>query len=182
MVSGLLAFWPDFFALWTHGAIPYDPVLTMTLLIGAGAAAPSILALGFANYSNRGDLLVRSKGLQLVVFLVLALALTAPMGPLGAAIAIVASDLLVQFGLLTVVIIRQTLARPLGHIVFLAVVFVAVVLAGWALGSVIRSLVPGSGLLRFIVECALWLAVAGLAASPLLSRNMRVRLSELVPR
>jgi O-antigen/teichoic acid export membrane protein len=182
VVSGLLAFWPDFFALWTHGAIPYDPVLTMTLLIGAGAAAPSILALGFANYSNRGDLLVRSKGLQLVVFLVLALALTGSMGPLGAAIAIVASDLLVQFGLLTVVIIRQTLARPVRHIVFLAAVFVAVVLAGWALGSVIRSLVPGSGLLRFVVECGLWLAVAALAASPLLSRNMRIRLSEVVPR
>jgi O-antigen/teichoic acid export membrane protein len=182
VVSGLLAFWPDFFSLWTHGAIPYDPVLTITLLLGAGAAAPSILALGFANYSNRGDLLVRSKGLQLAVFLLLALALTPPMGPLGAAIAIVASDLLVQFGLLTAVIIRQTLERPARHVAFLVLLFVAVTLAGWALGSVIRSLVPGGGLLRFIVECAVWLAIAGLAASPLLSRNLRARLSEAVPR
>lgn len=182
VVSGLLAFWPDFFALWTHGTIPYDPVLTITLLIGAGAAAPSILALGFANYSDRGDLLVRSKGLQLIVFLVLALALTAPLGPLGAAVAIVASDLLVQFGLLTIFVIRQTLARPLHHIVFLAVLFVAVVLAGWALGSVIRSLLPGGGLLSFIIECAVWLAVFGLAASPLLSSNFRARLSEMIPR
>lgn len=182
VVSGLLAFWPDFFALWTHGTIPYDPVLTITLLIGAGAAAPSILALGFANYSDRGDLLVRSKGLQLIVFLVLALALTAPLGPLGAAIAIVASDLLIQFGLLTVVIVRQTMARPLRHIAFLTALFVMVVPAGWTLGSVIRSLLPGSGLLPFIIECAVWLAVVGLAASPLLSSNLRARLSEMIPR
>ena len=46
-------------------------LLTITLLIGTAAVAPSILALGYANYSNRGDLLVRTKGLQLVVFLVL---------------------------------------------------------------------------------------------------------------
>ena len=46
VVSGLLPFWPDFFALWTHGAIPYDPLLTMTLLIGTSVIAPSILALG----------------------------------------------------------------------------------------------------------------------------------------
>jgi O-antigen/teichoic acid export membrane protein len=178
----LLAFWPDFFSLWTHGAIPYDPVLTLTLLIGAGAAAPSVLAFGFANYSNRGELLVRSKGLQLAVFLVLALALTPAMGPLGAAIAIVASDLLIQFGLLTIVIVRQTLERPVRHLVFLALVFVTVALAGWALGSVIRSLVPGSGLFRFILECGLWLAVVGLTASPLLRANFRHRLSEAIPR
>jgi hypothetical protein len=34
------------------------------------------------------------------------------MGPLGAAIAVVASDLLIQFGLLGVIIITQTLQRP----------------------------------------------------------------------
>ena len=71
MVSGLLPFWPDFFALWTHGAVPYDPLLTITLLIGTSAIAPSFLALVYANYSNRGDLLVRTKGLQLIVFLML---------------------------------------------------------------------------------------------------------------
>src|SRR4051812_36833950 len=41
VVSGLLPFWPDFFALWTHGAIPYDPSLTVTLLIGTSVIAPS---------------------------------------------------------------------------------------------------------------------------------------------
>ena len=94
VVSGLLPFWQDFFALWTHGAIPYDGLLTITLLIGTAAVAPSILALGYANYSNRGNLLVRTKGLQLAVFLVLSVVLIRPMGPLGAAIAVVASDLL----------------------------------------------------------------------------------------
>ena len=37
VISGLLPFWPDFFALWTHDSIPYDPLLTMTLLIGTGS-------------------------------------------------------------------------------------------------------------------------------------------------
>lgn len=182
VVSGLLAFWPDFFALWTRGAVPYDPLLTITLLIGTGVIAPSILALGFANYSNRGELLARSKGLQLAVFVMLALVLTPRMGPLGAAIAVIASDLLVQFGLLTIVIVRQTLERPARHIAMLAVLFVAVTLAGWGLGSAIRSLVGGSGLWRFIIECALWLAVVGLAASPLVSKNLRRRLSDAIPR
>src|SRR6185295_12290685 len=52
VVSGLLAFWPDFFTLWTRGIIPYDPLLAVTLLIGTCVVAPSILALGYANYSN----------------------------------------------------------------------------------------------------------------------------------
>ena len=67
VVSGLLPFWQDFFTLWTHGAVPYDLALTVTLLIGTAAAAPSIMALGYANYSNRGDLLVRTKALQFAV-------------------------------------------------------------------------------------------------------------------
>jgi hypothetical protein len=61
VVSGLLPFWPDIYALWTHGAVPYDPVLGTTLLIGTAVIAPSILALSYANYSNRGDLLVRTR-------------------------------------------------------------------------------------------------------------------------
>jgi O-antigen/teichoic acid export membrane protein len=47
VVSALLPFWPDFFALWTHGVIPYDPLLMLTLLIGAQVVAPSMLALGY---------------------------------------------------------------------------------------------------------------------------------------
>ena len=38
VVSGLLAFWPDFFNLWTRGTIPYDPSLAVTLLLGTAAA------------------------------------------------------------------------------------------------------------------------------------------------
>ncbi|HEV7602225.1 MAG TPA: hypothetical protein VGO49_18460 [Bradyrhizobium sp.] len=182
VVSGLLPFWPDFFALWTRGAIPYDPLLTVTLLIGTSAIAPSILALGYANYSNRGELLARTKGLQLAVFLILSLVLIRPMGPLGAAVAIVASDLLVQFGLLGVIIIRQTLQQPLRHIAFLAAVMAIVTLSGWGLGTVIRSLLPGEGLLRFVLECTLWLIAAALVASPLLSRDLRDRLIAAIPR
>ncbi|QWG17076.1 hypothetical protein KMZ68_19105 [Bradyrhizobium sediminis] len=182
VVSGLLPFWRDFFELWTHGTVGYDPMLAITLLIGTSAIAPSILALGYANYSNRGDLLVRTKGLQLAVFLVLSALLIPPMGPLGAAIAVVASDLLVQFGLLGLTIIRQTLQRPLQHVAFLAAIMALVTSAGWALGTVIRSWVPGTGLVRFACECTLWLVVVALLASPLAQASVRNRLIAVIPR
>jgi O-antigen/teichoic acid export membrane protein len=181
-VSGLLPFWPDFFALWTHGSVPYDPLLTVTLLIGTSAVAPAILALSYANYSNRGQLLVRTKGLQLAVFLVLSAVLIRPMGPLGAAIAIVASDLLIQFGWLGITIIRQTLLHPLRHIVFLIAAMLVVTLGGWGLGTMIRSLVPWTGVSGFVVECTLWLAVAALIVSPLATRKLRDRMIAAIPR
>ena len=181
VVSGLLPFWPDFFALWTRGAVPYDPLLTVTLLIGTSAVAPSILALGYANYSNRGDLLVRTKGLQLVVFLILSVVLIPAMGPLGAAVAVVASDLLIQFGLLGLIIIGQTLRRPVRHVVFLAALMTLVTSAGWVIGAMIRSWVPGTGLVRFVLECALWLMVVAAVASPLASASLRDGLIARIP-
>jgi O-antigen/teichoic acid export membrane protein len=182
VVSGLLPFWQDFFALWTHGAVPYDGVLTVTLLVGTGAVAPSILALGYANYSNRGNLLVRTKGLQLAVFLTLSVLLIRPLGLLGAAIAVVASDLLVQFGLLGLTIIRQTLQRPFRHVAFLAAVMTLVTLGGWALGTIIRSSIPVAGPIRFFGECTLWLIAVALVASPLANGNWRNRLISIIPR
>jgi O-antigen/teichoic acid export membrane protein len=181
VVSGLLPFWPDFFALWTRGAVPYDPVLAITLLIGTGAVAPSILALGYANYSNRGNLLARTKGLQLVVFLTLSVILIPPMGPLGAAVAVIASDLLIQFGLLGMIILTQTLQRPFWHIAVLVLLMVTVTLCGWGLGTGIRSLTPWTGLLHFIAECALWLCAVGLIASPLTSARLRSGLVAGIP-
>jgi O-antigen/teichoic acid export membrane protein len=182
VVSGLLPFWPDFFALWTRGAIAYDPLLAKTMLIGTSVAAPAILALSYANYSNRADLLVRSKGLQLIVFLVLSLLMIPQLGPLGAAAAIVASDLLVQFGLLTLVIMRQTLKRPFLHLMFLAGMMVTTMLAGWGLGIVIHSAIPWTGVQRFVAECVVWLAVAGAAATPLLIGSIRARIVAAIPR
>jgi O-antigen/teichoic acid export membrane protein len=182
VASGLLSFWPDFFALWTRGAVPYDPLLTITLLIGTSVVAPSILALGYANYSNRGDLLARTKGLQLAVFLFLSVILIPAMGPLGAAVAVIASDLLIQFGLLGLIIIGQTLRRPLRHVVFLAAVMAFVTAGGWALGTVIHSWVPGVGLVRFTFECTLWLAIVAVVASPLAKASVRKRLVAKIPK
>jgi O-antigen/teichoic acid export membrane protein len=182
VVAALLPFWQDFFVLWTHGAIPYDPALAMTLLIGTGAVAPAILALTYAHYSNRGRLLVRAKALQLAVFLVLSLWLIPHLGPLGAAVAIVASDLVVQFGLLTSVVLRQTLQHPFRHVAFLAAVMVATTLAGWGLGIMIRSLLPWTGAGGFVAECALWLVVVIVAASPLAIGRVRETLIASIPR
>ena len=144
-----------------------------------------MLALGFAYYSDRGELLARTKGLQLAAFLVLSLVLTPRMGPLGTAIAIVATDLLVQFGLLALTIIRQTLQRPIRHVIFLAVMMALVTAFGWALGLAISSAVPWTvswtGLPRFVAECILWLAVMALAAAPLQNGRLRDRLADIIP-
>ena len=77
------------FEIWTHGAIPYDATLAITLLLGMCVGAPAILALSYANYSNRGPLLLWTKSLQLAIFLVLSIVLIPRLGPLGAAIALV---------------------------------------------------------------------------------------------
>lgn len=182
VVAALLPFWQDFFALWTHGSIPYNAALTFVLLIGAGLVAPSLLALGFAGYSNQGELLARSKGLQLAVFLVLSLLLIRPMGPLGAAIAVVASDLLIQFGVLGLVVMRQVLQRPLAHLAYLAGLMLAVTLGGWALGTAIREMVGGNSLLQFVLECAIWLALVAIVCGPLLRARLRARLIDTIPR
>ena len=182
VVAGLLPFWEDFFVLWTHGAIPYDPVLATTLLIGTGAVAPAMLALTYAHYSNRGALLMRAKALQLAVFLVLSLLLIPRLGPLGAAVAIVASDLSVQFGVLASAVLRQTLQHPLRHVAFLASVMGVTTLAGWGLGVAIRSMLPWTGATRIVAECALWLLVVVMAASPLAIGRVRERLIASIPR
>jgi O-antigen/teichoic acid export membrane protein len=181
IVAGLLPFWPDFFVLWTHGSIPYDAPLAITLLLGSALVAPSLLALVFANHSNRRSLLVRTKGVQLGVFLVLSAVLIPRLGPLGAAIAIVASDLLTQFGILTLVIVRQTLSHPVRHMLVLIATMVTIILGGWGLGLAIRDIVPGTGLLRFLAECAIWLVVVAIAASPLLMERVRAWVLAAVP-
>ena len=130
---------------------------------------------------HRGRLLARVKAVQLVLFLVLSLVLTPRLGPLGMALAIVASDLLVQFGWLGLTVMRQTLANPLRHSLFLALIVAVVMPAGWLLGTLIRSAVPGAGLAHFVAECALWLVVTGLAALPFLRAKMRARLEAIIP-
>jgi O-antigen/teichoic acid export membrane protein len=181
VVSGLLAFSQDFFTLWTHGAVPYAPALALTLLIGAQVVAPSILALGYANYSGRGELLARTKGLQLVAFVILSFALTPRLGAFGAALAMVATDLSIQLGILASIILWQTLNSPKKHIAFLAVLMALVTAFGWGLGSVIHALLPLSGFRQFISECTLWLIVVGFVVSPLASARLRLNLSELIP-
>jgi O-antigen/teichoic acid export membrane protein len=132
----VLAFWPDFFSIWTRGAIPYDQSLSTTLLIGTAVAAPSILAASYASYSDRGTLLASSKSLQLVVFMILAFLLIPRLGPLGVAVAVVSSDILVQLGWLTRKVLRQTLTHPIEHAVILAGLVAVVTLDGaWVWSS-----------------------------------------------
>jgi O-antigen/teichoic acid export membrane protein len=180
--SGALVFWPDFFAIWTHGAIPFDGILATTLLVGMCIGAPAILALSYANYSNRGPLLLWTKSLQLVIFLVLSLILIPRMGPLGAAIALVSSDIIAQFGVLFFVIVGETLKHPIRHTLLLMAMMVAIVSGGVAIGAAIRYLLPGVGIAHFLIECTLWTVAVALIASPLANQPLRKRLEQAVSR
>jgi O-antigen/teichoic acid export membrane protein len=180
--SGALIFWRDFFAIWTHGAIPYDATLTVVLLLGTCIAAPAILALSYANYSNRGTLLLWTKSLQVAMFLALAVALIPSFGPLGAAIALVSSDIVIQLGVLFTTIVGETLKHPVRHALSLLAIMLAVVSFGAALGAWIGDLLPGAGVVHFVFECMLWLIGVGLIASPLASKGLRERLIAAIPR
>ena len=63
----------------------------------------------------------------------------------------------------------------------LAVTMPTIMLSGWGLGLAIRDIVPGTGLLRFLAECAIWLVVVAIAASPLLMARVRARVLAAVP-
>jgi O-antigen/teichoic acid export membrane protein len=178
VTSGAIVFWSDFFAIWTHGTIPDNPVLMMTLLIGTCVGAPSVLALSYANYSNRGYLLLWTKSLQLLIFLLLSLILIPRLGPMGAAIAVISSDIAVQSGILSTFMMRETLQHPIRHVAILIGVMVTVVPAGAAMGEALRYLLPGAGVAHFVVVCALWLAAIAVLASPLTNKPIRTRLVE----
>lgn len=180
--SGALVFWPDFFEIWTHGAIPYNAALAVTLLLGMCIGAPAILALSYANYSNRGTLLLWTKSLQLVIFLILSIVLIPRLGPLGAAIALVSSDIIAQSGVLFVIIVGETLRHPIRHALLLVAMMATIVSAGVVIGLTIQYLLPGRGIVHFLVECTLWLVAAALLASPLANKPLRTRLVEAMPR
>lgn len=180
--SGALVFWPDFFEIWTHGAIPYNATLAIILLLGMCVGAPAILALSYANYSNRGTLLLWTKSLQLAIFLSLSVILIPRMGPVGAAIALVSSDIIAQLGVLFVIVVGETLRHPLRHVLLLIAMMATIVVVGTGIGAVVRHLLPGTGIAHFLIECTLWLVAVALLASPLANRPFRDRLLEAIPR
>lgn len=57
--------------------------------------------------------------------------------------------------------------------VLLAAIMIVVILGGWLLGSTIHTIAPGTGLQRFLTECAIWLLVVAVGTSPLLIRRVR---------
>ena len=154
----------------------------LRLLLGMCAGAPAILALSYANYSNRGTLLLWTKSLQLALFLVVSVVLIPRLGPLGAAIALVSSDVIAQFGVLFVVIVGETLRHPIRHTLLLIAMMATVISAGVAVGDAIRYLLPGAGLGHFLLECTLWLVAVAVLASPLANKPLRNGLEQVIPR
>jgi O-antigen/teichoic acid export membrane protein len=180
--SAALVFWPDFFEIWTHGAIAYDTALATTLLLGMCLGAPAILALSYANYSNRGPLLLWTKSLQLAIFLILSITLIPRLGHLGAAIALVSSDIIAQFGVLFTLIVSDTLQHPVRHTLFVLATMTLIVSVGAAVGAMISFMLPGTGIPHFLAECSLWLVAVALLSSPAANKQLRRRLVEAIPR
>ena len=163
-------------------ATPRIAALAITLLLGGCVGAPAILALSYANYSNRGPLLLWTKSLQLAIFLVLSIVLIPRLGPLGAAIALVSSDIIAQFGVLFVIIAGETLKHPVRHTLFLVAMMVTIVAAGVTVGAAIKYWLPGTGITHFMAECVLWLVAVALLSSPLANKPLRNRLIASIPR
>ena len=180
--SGALVFWPDFFEIWTHGAIPYDAPLAITLLLGMCVGAPAILALSYANYSNRGPLLLWTKSLQLVIFLVLSIVLIPRLGPLGAAIALVSSDIIAQSGVLFVVIVGETLRHPIRHALLLIAMMAAIVVGRRSPRRCDQIFVAGIRNPAFPGGMHALAGRGALLVSPLASKGLRDRLIAAMPR
>jgi hypothetical protein len=84
--------------------------------------------------------------------------------------------------LLGLIMTRQTLQQPFRHLAFLAAIMVSVTLVGWGLGLIIRFLVPGSGLTKFVVECTTWILFVAVLASLIARTDFRNRLIAAIPR
>jgi O-antigen/teichoic acid export membrane protein len=181
LTASVLAFGRDFFALWTHGSVPYDSKLVALLVFGAAGVAPGILAQTFANYSNRPRLLMVAKTSQVIVVIVLSILMIPSFGVLGAAVALVTGDILVQVGILAMTITKRVLVRPLAHIAFILLVGASVIGIGWLLGVLILSSVPAPSLGHFVIGASVW---GGVMCVPLIAlRNSRLRnwLAAIIP-
>ena len=94
----------------------------------------------------------------------------------------IASELIAQSGFITIVIIRETLQRPWRYALLLATVMAVMVLCGAVFGKAIGHLLPGTGLVHFVAESAIWLGAIAILAAPLLSAQFRERLQSALSR
>lgn len=90
----LLALGPPFFRLWTHGAVPFDPILALMFLGGGMVMAPFLGSLYLLRFIDRPRLVAVGLCGQAAASLLLCVVL-APLGAPGGAIAVVAAEVLV---------------------------------------------------------------------------------------
>ena len=107
------------------------------------------------------------------MFLCTSLILIPRLGPLGAGIALVSSDIVPQLGVLFTIIARETLRHPIRHVFLLIVMMISIVTTGVAVGAAIRYWLPGSGIPHFVLGCTLWLVAWAVLAAPLMSVKVR---------
>lgn len=93
----LLVLGPPFFRLWTHGAVPFDPVPALVFLGGGMAMAPFLGSLYLLRFIDRPRVVavgLCGQAAAAVLFCIL----LAPWGALGGTIAVVTAEVLVLGG------------------------------------------------------------------------------------
>ena len=98
-LAGLLGgfsipFAAPFVAIWTHGAVSADAALVVCFLAGIFFASPGRPALMLLSYTNNAHAVAVANGIYAVLGLLLSLVLAGPLGPLGVAIALSATEIL----------------------------------------------------------------------------------------
>jgi hypothetical protein len=78
--------------------------------------------------------------------------------------------------------VNEVLRHPIRHMLLLMAMMVTVIAAGVSIGAAIRYVVPGGGIVHFVIECTLWLVAVAMLASQLASQSFRNRLLEAIPR
>jgi hypothetical protein len=165
-VSGLgaaasLVLGPAFFLLWTNGKVVFDPWLATGFLGASILLAPTLITTNLARLVDvTGSVVARALAWQVAATGALCLALATPLGALGAALAVGASELLVA-PLLVAFAARtlgQALSRPVRHALLAAA---AMLLVGLVAGHVVSPAWAVAGWRDFVALGAAWsLAVA----------------------
>jgi hypothetical protein len=123
-----------------------------------------------------------AKILQVSAVVVLSISMVPYWGVLGAAAALVISDLVVQIGVLAVLINRKILKRPLTFIIFMLLVGALIISVSWLLGLSVKMFLPVDTFPHFMLATGIWTVLVGGLLLPLANARLRAWLDSALPR
>lgn len=165
LIAGLaLGIGEPFFAVWTHGAVDFDPVLAAAFLATALLMAPGYGATGLLRLADRARVVANGHLAQIGAAVALGLLAIPPMGALGAAVALGAAELLTS-GAYLVGVAGGLLQAPMPGLVARTYATAALALGfGAAIAHGARGLVPGGGAPSLAAVVMLWSVAAAVPA------------------